>query len=252
MHMTIGQMAREAGVSTRTLRHYEEQGLLAPQRTDAGYRVYGDADARQLARVLALRACNVPLPTIRRLINVPDADLASALRAHLRSLEEQGSSLDAAIARTRAALATVERMEDMSTKDAFEMMKEQGLRDFEHEFGEEARSLYGDEAIDASNARMLALTKDEWDAKELLEESIKVQLRIAMATNDPASDAAQELVRMHRRWIDLHWGEGYDPEQYFALAEGYLADSRFVKYYDSAAGEGATEFLVKAVRASRG
>lgn len=38
MHMTIGQMAREAGVSTRTLRHYEEQGLLAPQRTDAGYR----------------------------------------------------------------------------------------------------------------------------------------------------------------------------------------------------------------------
>lgn len=57
---------------------------------------------------------------------------------------------------------------------------------------------------------------------------------------------------MHRRWIDLHWGEGYDPEQYFALAEGYLADPRFVKYYDSAAGEGATEFLVKAVRASRG
>ena len=63
---------------------------------------------------------------------------------------------------------------------------------------------------------------------------------------------AQELVRMHRRWIDLHWGEGYDPEQYFALVEGYLADPRFVSYYDSAAGEGATEFLVKAVRASRG
>lgn len=251
MQMSVGQMAREAGVSARTLRYYEEQGLLAPQRTDAGYRVYDEADARQLAQVLALRACNVPIPTIRRLVCDRDADLAAALRAHLRSLEEQGTSLDAAIARTKAALATVERMEDMSTKDAFEMMKEQGLRDFEQEFGEEARSRYGDDAIDASNARMMALTKDEWDAKELLEESIKVQLRIAMATDDPASDAAQELVRMHRRWIDLHWGEGYDPEQYFALAEGYLADSRFVNYYDSAAGEGATGFLVKAVRTSQ-
>lgn len=252
MHMTIGQMAREAGVSTRTLRHYEEQGLLAPQRTDAGYRVYGDADARQLARVLALRACNVPLPTIRRLINAPDADLASALRAHLRSLEEQGSSLDAAIARTRAALATVERMEDMSTKDAFEMMKEQGLRDFEQEFGEEARNLYGNDVIDASNARMMALTKDEWDAKELLEESIKVQLRLAMAAGDPVGDAAQELVRMHRRWIGIHWGKAPEPDQYLGLAQGYLADPRFVSYYDSAAGEGATEFLVEAIRASQG
>ena len=250
--MKINEVEALVGITKKNIRFYEEQGLLAPQRTDAGYRVYDDADARQLARVLALRACNVPLPTICRLINAPDADLASALRAHLRFLEEQGSSLDAAIARTKAALATVERMEDMSTKDAFEMMKEQGLRDFEQEFGEEARSLYGDEAIDASNARMMALTKDEWDAKELLEESIKVQLRLAMAAGDPAGDEAQELVRMHRRWIDLHWGEGYDPEQYFALVEDYLADPRFVSYYDSAAGEGATEFLVKAVRASRG
>mgnify|MGYP001514417165 CR=1 FL=1 len=71
MHMTIGQMAREAGVSTRTLRHYEEQGLLAPQRTDAGYRVYDEADARRLAQVLALRSCHLPLATIRRLMHRP-------------------------------------------------------------------------------------------------------------------------------------------------------------------------------------
>ncbi len=252
MTMTIGQMATQAGISPRALRYYEEQGLISPRRSDGGYRVYDESDARRLAQVLALRSCHLPLAIIRRLMQDAGTDLASTLRAHLHALESQGASLDAAIERTRAALTTIERMKDMSTKDSFEMMKEQGLRDFEQEFGEEARSLYGDEAIDASNARMMALTKDEWDAKELLEESIKVQLRLAMAAGDPAGDEAQELVRMHRRWIDLHWGEGYDPEQYFALVEGYLADPRFVSYYDSAAGEGATEFLVKAVRASRG
>lgn len=140
----------------------------------------------------------------------------------------------------------------MSTKDSFEMMKEQGLRDFENEYGEEARRLYGDDVIEDANARMMALTKDEWDAKELLEESIKVQLRLAMATGDPVGDEAQELVRMHRRWIGIHWGKAPEPDQYLGLAQGYLADPRFVSYYDSVAGEGATEFLVEAIRASQG
>ena len=250
MQLTIGQMAREAGVSPRTLRHYEEQGLLAPRRTEAGYRVYEEADVKCLAQVLALRACHLPLPTIRSLVCDPDADLATALRTHLHSLEKQGDSLKAAITRTKAALATIERMEDMSTKDSFEMMKEQGLRDFESTYGAEARELYGDDAIDAANARMMDLTKDEWDAKELLEEAIKVQLRLAMATDDPESDESRELARMHERWIGIHWGEGYKVEEYLALVDGYLKDPRLVKYYDSAAGEGATEFLAKAVRAA--
>lgn len=251
MPMTVGQMARLAGVSSRTLRYYEEQGLLTPSRTDAGYRIYSEEDAHRLAQILALRACNLPLPTIRRLFHDPHADLTCALRAHLHTLEEQGDSVHAAIERTKAALTAIERMNGMGTKDAFETMKEQGLQNFEEEFGEEARSRYGDDVIDTANARMMALTKDEWDAKELLEEAIKVQLRIAMANGDPASDAAQELVRMHQRWIDMHWGKDYEPAQYVALVEGYLADPRFVRYYDSAAGKGATAFLVEAVRIKR-
>lgn len=135
----------------------------------------------------------------------------------------------------------------MDTKDAFEEMKRQGLAEFEGTFGEEARTLYGDEAIDAANERMLALTQDEWDAKELLEEAIKVQLRIAMATGDASGEESAELAHMHERWIAIHWGKGYAKEAYLGLVQGYAADPRFVDYYDSAAGEGATDFLIKAV-----
>lgn len=133
--MTIGQMAAQAGISPRALRYYEEQGLILPHRSDGGYRVYDETDARRLAQVLALRSCHLPLATIRRLMQDSGTDLASTLRVHLRALESQGASLDAAIERTRAALATIERM------------KEQGLRDFENEYGEEARGLYGDDVI---------------------------------------------------------------------------------------------------------
>lgn len=138
----------------------------------------------------------------------------------------------------------------MKTEDAFEEPKRQGLEGFEREYGQEARARYGNDAIEEANARMMALTRDEWDVKELLEESIKVQLRLAMATGDASSPESQELVRMHRRWIGMHWGEGYAEDAYLGLVQGYLADPRFVSYYDGAAGEGATAFLAQAVGAS--
>ena len=126
----------------------------------------------------------------------------------------------------------------MTTEDSFEAMNREGLQQFEETYGTEARERYGNDAIDASNERMMNLTRDEWDAKELLEEALKVQLRLARATDDPSSPEAAELAAMHRKWITVHWGPGY------------LADPRFTKYYDDAAGVGATEFLVQAVEAA--
>lgn len=87
----------------------------------------------------------------------------------------------------------------MTTEDSFEAMNREGLQQFEETYGTEARERYGNDAIDASNERMMNLTRDEWDAKELLEEAIKVQLRLARATDDPSSPEAAELAAMHRK-----------------------------------------------------
>ena len=251
-HYTIGQLAKMASVSTRTLRYYEDQGLLTPGRTASGYRSYRASDAKRLAQILSMRACGLPLTTIRGLLDSsnPAADVHTALVAHLATLRAQGDSLNEAIARTETAIAAIERINDMNEKDAFDNLKEQGLKDFEETYGEEARQRYGDDAIDAANERMMALTRNEWDAKELLEESIKVQLRLAIASDNPASEESAELARMHARWIRIHWGDGYNREAHLGLAHGYLADSRFVDYYDGACGQGATEFLVAVLEAN--
>lgn len=248
--ISIGELAKISGVSTRTLRHYEDCGLLSPERTENGYRVYSQADAKCLAQILAMKKCGLSLTTIKYLMSEPDINLHTILRNHLRSLQTQGQSLEKAIERTKAAIATIERIEHMETKDAFQELKEQSVKDFENTHGEEARNLYGDDAINAANARMMSMTKDEWEAKELLEDAIKVQLRIAMQTCNPSSDASQELTRMHEKWIAIHWGSNYKEKEYLELVRGYLKDPRFVKYYDSACGDGATEFLVKAVEAA--
>ena len=72
-----------------------------------------------------------------------------------------------------------------------------------------------------------------------------------MATGDPASTEAAELVRMHARWLQAHWPEGvYSAQSHRGMAEGYLADQRFVDYYDGACGAGATQFLHDAICAN--
>ena len=248
---SVSEIAQLAGVSARTLRHYEDVGLLSPARTENGYRAYGPKDVRRLGHVLAMRSCGLSLSEIRDLLDNPQADVRSALSSHLRDLHEQQQRLQEAVARTSAAIATIERIDVMKDEQKFEELKAQALQENEERYGEEARARHGDEAVDAANERLSGMTREQWDEKDRLEEAIKVQLRQAMATGDAAGEEAHELADLHRRWIQLHWGEGrYSREAHLGLAQGYLADPRFRDYYDGAAGEGATDFLVRALQAN--
>lgn len=247
---TVGQLAKLAGVSARTLRYYEEEGLLRPSRAESGYRVYAANDAKRLAYILSMRACGLPVATIRSLLENDEGDLRHVLHAHLLTLSAQRDSLDEAIERTEAAIATIERIEQMNENDAFEALKGERVAGNERAYGHEARERWGDEAVDAANERLRAASREEWDALERLGDEINRQLAIAMATGDPAGEEARRLAHMHARWIEGHWGAGrYTPEAHRGLAQMYLADDRFRSYYDDAVGAGATEFLVKALEA---
>ena len=248
---TIGELAALAGVTVRTLRHYDEVGLLVPDRKDNDYRVYSQEDANRLQEILVMRACHMSLKDIKAILQAPDKSVASKLVQHIHLLKNQSEQIERAIQNTRDALAILEGMENMNDEQRFEELKRHSIEAFEETYGQEARELYGDDAIDQANKRFESMTQDEWEAKELLENAIKVQLRLAMKTGDPTSEEAKELVRMHTRWIGIHWGESQkDKEIYRNLVQGYLSDPRLVEYYDSAAGNGATEFLVSAILAN--
>ena len=160
-------------------------------------------------------------------------------------MKETGMSRDEAVSLMGAMLPNLKRW-----RGSYEAFHNGGLERFEKAYGGEARMRYGDAAVDETNDRLMSMSRDEWEAKDLLEESIKVQLRLVMAENDVRGEAAAELARMHARWITMHWGGSYNREAHLALAQGYLADSRFREYYDSACGEGATECLVEALAAN--
>ena len=112
----------------------------------------------------------------------------------------------------------------------------------EMRYGVEARERYGDAAVDAIDIGLYDLR---------LAVAIIEQLKKAMSTGDALGSEATKLARMHADWICMQWTKGaYSPQAHVCLAQGYLADGRFVEYYDSRAGKGATEFLVKTIEAA--
>ncbi|MBE6480095.1 MAG: MerR family transcriptional regulator [Atopobiaceae bacterium] len=250
---TVHQLADLAGTSVRALHHYEDQGLLHPHRRPNGYREYGPADVERLQQVLVLRACGMPLGDIRDLLGAPGYDARSALEGHLVALEDQRRELDALIMTVRRTIDSLEGDATMTDSERFEGLKRKAVDENERRFGAEARGRHGDDAVDAANERLLAMDEATWNDLGALEGRIIELLGAAMATGDPASPEADALCKAHVRWVQLHWGEGaWSPQAHLGLAHGYLADDRFVEYYDSRAGAGATEFLVRALESSLG
>lgn len=96
--LRAGQFAKLAGVSVRALHHYERLGLLRPQRSDAGYRLYSIRDLEVLEQIVVLRFLGVPLRQIGRLLRASPKQLVDSLRAQRGTLERKRQLIDQAIA----------------------------------------------------------------------------------------------------------------------------------------------------------
>lgn len=248
--LSTKELADLASVSSRTLRYYDQIGLLVPTRRANGYRVYEAVHIRRLQHILLLRACGMPLASITAALDTEEPNLGALLSGHLAHLRAQKSQLETTIATAEAALAGLEEFESMSDQQKFEQLKRTSVERFEKTYGQEARQRYGDDAVDEANERMLGMSQEAWNLKEDLEARIKEVLAQAMAQGDVASPLARQLAEMHAQWIKAHWGSGYTAEAHRNLADGYLADPRFVAYYDGACGVGATQFLRDVIHAN--
>ena len=250
--LTVHEVSELTGVSVRALHHYDKIGLLKPHaRTRAGYRLYSDEDLLRLQQILLYRQMGLELQSIGELLDAHGYDPVHALQQHLDALRQEHARLETLISTVEKTLATMKGDATMTDQERFEGLKAETIANNEKTYGAEARARYGDKTIDAANAKLLRMTQGEWTDIMELEGAIKEQLRKAMATGDPASAEAAELVRMHARWLQAHWPEGvYSAESHRGMAEGYLADQRFVDYYDGACGAGATQFLHDAIYAN--
>jgi DNA-binding transcriptional MerR regulator len=204
----VGALARVTGVTVRTLHHYEQVGVLVPsERTEAGHRVYGDADIRRLYRIVALRELGMSLAEIRDTLDA-GADLGAVLQAHLAHVEQ---SLDRQRAlRDRLAGLCARVDEGVSTHDLVTTIE--GMAMHERYFTQEQRETLarrreemGDEAIER--------TQDEWRG---LASSLRAHME---AGDDPAAGTVQPLAQRARELVRAFTGG--DPAMYASLERMY-------------------------------
>jgi len=246
MPYTVQKLARLAGVSPRTLRYYDQIGLLRPGATStAGYRLYGPAEVDRLQQILFYRELGFSLDEIRRIVTEPRFDPLEALREHRRRLIAQKERIARLIDNVEKTIAEKEGRGTMTDREKFEGFKRQLLEENESKYGREARAKYGDEAVDRSNERFMNLTPGEYEEVTRLDKAVKDTLEAAFETGDPAGDLAQQAADLHRKWLMFFWPE-YNPEAHANLAQMYVDDERFKVHYEKRPG--MTEFFRDAIR----
>lgn len=247
MEYTIQKLGNLAGVSTRTLRYYDEIGLLKPARTNSsGYRIYGRREVDLLQQILFYRELGLSLEDIRSIVTDPGFDGTRALREHRNQLLDKRKQLDALIANVEKTIASHEGRISMQDQEKFEGFKKQLIEENERKYGREIREKYGEDTIKKSNQKLMNMTQEEYEKVTQLENEVKVALAKAMKAGDPAGELAQKAADLHKQWLTFYWNE-YSKEAHAGLAQMYVDDERFKAYYDKDQ-PGAAEFLRDAIQ----
>lgn len=242
MEYTVQKLAALAGVSARTLRYYDEIGILKPARINSsGYRIYGQTEVDRLQQILFYRELEVSLEDIGEILSTPDFKRTDALKEHRMKLTAKRKQIDLLLANIDKTLAAAEGRRNMTDKEKFEGFKQKLIGDNEKKFGKEIREKYGDKAVNDSNNRLMGLSEEQYARFEKLSQEVNDTLKAAMETNDPAGELGQKAADLHRQWLSYSWGS-YSKEAHAGVAQMYVDDERFKAYYDKIQ-TGAAEFL---------
>lgn len=246
MEYTVQKLANLAGISTRTLRYYDEIGILKPARINSsGYRIYGQAEVDRLQLILFYRELDLNLETIKQIITSEAFDKTAALKEHRKQLMAKREQLDLLISNVEKTIEVNEGRSKMSDKEKFEGFKKSMLDDNEKKYGKEIREKYGEDTVNASNQKFMNMTQEEYDKFQRLSQEVLDTLEQAYQTGDPAGELAQKAVDLHRQWLSFTWNS-YSKEAHAGLAQMYVDDERFTAYYDKNQ-PGCAKFLRDAV-----
>lgn len=239
---SINDVARLAGTTSRTLRHYDDLGLLSPSRIGAnGYRYYNADALARLQRILLLRQLGLGLPAIAEVL-AGQRDDTHALESHVRVLQAEKQRIDRLIA---SVTTTIRKLTEGET-----LMAEEMLDGFDHtEYKEEVEQRWGAEAYASSNDWWMAKSADE--KAEFAQHQKRLSADWASAAErgiDPEGEEAQQLAQRHYDWLATVPGTPRSPgtsvagndgpavAYYLGLADMYVADPRFARNYGGQAG----------------
>ena len=239
--LTVKQLSKLAGVTPRTLHHYDAIGLLKPSRVgDNGYRYYGEDALLRLQQILFYRELDIPLDDIKKIIGRRDFDVLGALQSHKDALNKQVARLNRLINTVDNTINHLKGKNIMSEKAYFE-----GFTEEQQEiYALEAEQMYDPETVRASNRKWKAYSAAKKEAIMAEGKTMYMDM-IAAMPKGADSPEVQAIIERWRKHMDYFWTPKLD--QLLDLVNGYNDDPRFKANFDKMS-PGLAEFMREAVK----
>lgn len=230
---TVNEVSKLAGVSVRTLHHYDAIGLLKPTKvTDAGYRLYDDTALERLQSILLFRELQFPLKEIKVILDSSAFDAGEALAQQIKLLELQYKHIGELISCAREIQTKGVKQMDFQVFDKNEM----------EQYKEEVKAKWGETEAYHEYAR-----KRDCDYGEIANRLMLFAEIGTLRDLPPCDGKVQEKIRVLQRFITKNYYNCTN-EILSGLGQMYVCDERFKKNIDKAGGEGTAEFVFEAIQ----
>ena len=245
MEWSIQRIAKLAGVSSRTLRHYDAVRLLVPARTDAGgMRWYDEASLARLQRILLLRGLGVGIRAIAD--SLERASDEEALAVHLADLEREADRIRRQIRAVEQTLRAREKGAAMTAEEALDGF-DQG------QYEQEVTERWGADAWNRGQDWWKRMSDDDKRRFQQEHRDVAAGYAEARAAGEAIdSERVQALVERHYRWVGAGWQTAEpDVEMFAGLGDMYVADERFAANYGGTEGAAYVRDAMRAFAAKR-
>ena len=225
MSYSVGQVSAFAGVTVRTLHHYDKAGLLSPgDRSQAGYRLYDDADLVRLQQILFYRELGFPLEEIAVIFEDPQANAVEQLRARQRQLSEEIARLQRLAEVAERAIEVQQTGVPLTPQERFEVF---GEITFDLSYATEAELKWArSDGQREAMTRAAAHTKDDW--RRLMGEAAAWRAELLAAFDEGErhdGERAMDLAEEHRLHVS-RWFTSCPPDMHRRIADDFVADPR--------------------------
>ena len=237
---TVKQLSKLAGVTPRTLHHYDSIGLLKPSRVgENGYRYYGDESLLRLQQILFYRELGLSLEQIKKLMGRHDFDLLPALESHKVELAKRIERLERLVRTVENTIQHVKGQKEMSKRQLFQAFSDEEQAEYEKEIAEK----YDPATVKESQRKWKSYTVVE--KQRIGEEGNDITEALLNAMpKGPASPEAQAAMKRWREYIGYFWVP--NDEQFAGLIDLYNDDPRFKANFDKV-DTGLAVFMKEAV-----
>ncbi|KPI15532.1 antibiotic resistance transcriptional regulator, MerR family [Actinobacteria bacterium OV450] len=251
MGYTVGQVSAFAGVTVRTLHHYDKAGLLSPgERSRAGYRRYDDADLARLQQILFYRELGFTLEEIAEILADPQANALEHLRTRQRRLSEEIGRLQRLAEVAERAIEVQQTGVSLTPGERFDVF---GEISFDLSYAVDAQLKWRDsEGHREAMARAGAHTREDW--RRLMDEAAtwRAELLAVHDDGEPADgQRAMDVAEEHRLHV-TRWFTPCPPQMHRRIADDFAADPRAFALVvpPSQQRPGLAAYLARAVHAN--